>query len=435
MPEGQKESMAESPHHPPSPIWHPFTQHALSGPAIPIDRAEGASLYTGDGRRIIDAISSWWVNPHGHGHPRIAAAIAAQAARLDQIIFAGFTHEPAERLARELIDITPDTLEFVFFSDSGSTAVEVAVKMAVGYWHNRGTVRSRIVALEDAYHGDTFGAMSVGHRSVFSAAYGPMLFGVDHLPFPSPGVEQRTIDALDALLRNHGQEIAAFIFEPLVLGAGGMRMHPPWVLTAMADLCRRHGVLLIADEVMTGFGRTGTLFACAQARVVPDLLCLSKGLTGGVLPMGATLASREIYRGFYAADRAKMFFHSSSFTGNPIACAAALASLEIWRTEPVMERIAAIAAFHERRLSTLRAHPALADVRQTGTIAAMEIRVPGGGYLSSLAPRLYDYYLENGVLLRPLGNVVYVLPPYCITATDLERIYDVIERSLDLIAD
>lgn len=435
MPEGQAERASGGLREPPSRIWHPFTQHALSAPAIFIDRAEGACLYTGDGRQIIDAISSWWVNPHGHGHPHIAAAIAAQAARLDQIIFAGFTHETAERLAAKLLDITPDSLEFVFFSDSGSTAVEVAVKMAVGFWHNRGKARSRIVALEDGYHGDTFGAMSVGHRSVFSAAYGPMLFQVDHLPFPSPGAEQRTLDTLEAILRDHGDEIAAFIFEPLVLGAGGMRMYAPSVLAAMAELCRRHGVLLIADEVMTGFGRTGTLFACAQAGIVPDLLCLSKGLTGGVVPMGATLATREIYLGFYAADRAKMFFHSSSFTGNPIACAAALASLEIWDAEPVMERIAAIAAFHERRLPALHGHPALSDVRQTGTIAALEIFVPEGGYLAPLGSRLYDYYLENGVLLRPLGNVVYVLPPYCVTATELERIYDVIERSLDLIAD
>jgi adenosylmethionine-8-amino-7-oxononanoate aminotransferase len=425
MPEGLRE--------PPSPIWHPFTQHATAGAAVHVDRAEGAHLFAADGRILIDAISSWWVNPHGHGHPRIAEAIAEQAARLDQIIFAGFTHEPAERLAAKLLEITPPELEFVFFSDSGSTAVEVAVKMAVGYWHNRGLARPRIIAIEDGYHGDTFGAMSVGHRGVFTAAYRPMLFQVDRLPFPAPGAEQATIDALAALLTEAAGEIAAFIFEPLVLGASGMRMYPPSVLNALADLCRRHGVLLIADEVMTGFGRTGTLFACEQAGVVPDLLCLSKGLTGGVLPMGATLASREIYLGFYAADRARMFFHSSSFTGNPIACAAALASLEIWDEEPVRERIAAIAAFHERRLAAFRGRTEISDVRQTGTIAAIEIRVPKGGYLSSLAPKLYDFYLANGVLLRPLGNVVYVLPPYCISATDLERIYDVIERSLDII--
>jgi adenosylmethionine-8-amino-7-oxononanoate aminotransferase len=268
---------------------------------------------------------------------------------------------------------------------------------------------------------------------VFSAAYQPMLFQVDHLPFPAAGREEATIDALSALLAEAGDEIAAFIFEPLVLGAGGMRMYPPWVLKAFAELCRAHGVMLIADEVMTGFGRTGTLFACEQAGVVPDLLCLSKGLTGGVLPMGATLASREIYDGFYAAERGKMFFHSSSFTGNPIACAAALASLEIWDEEPVFERIAAIAAFHQRRLPGLRGRPQVADVRQAGTIAAIEIAVPEGGYLASVGQTLYAHYLAEGVLLRPLGNVVYVLPPYCIPETDLERIYDVIERSLDII--
>lgn len=418
---------------PRSPIWHPFTQHGSEPPPIHIDRAEGARLYARDGRVIIDAISSWWVNPHGHGHPRIAKAVAEQAARLDQIIFAGFTHGPAERLAARLLAVTPPGLEFVFFSDSGSTAVEVAVKMAVGYWHNRGAMRPRIIAIEDGYHGDTFGAMSVGHRSVFSAAYQPMLFQVDHLPFPAAGREQAAVDALSALLAESGDEIAAFIFEPLVLGAGGMRMYPPWVLKAFADLCREHGVMLIADEVMTGFGRTGTLFACEQAGVVPDLLCLSKGLTGGVLPMGATLATREIYDGFYARERAKMFFHSSSFTGNPIACAAALASLEIWDEEPVFERIAAISAFHARRLPAFRGRPQVADVRQAGTIAAIEIAVPEGGYLASVGQRLYAHYLAEGVLLRPLGNVVYVLPPYCIPETDLERIYDVIERSLDII--
>jgi len=359
--------------------------------------------------------------------------VAEQAGRLDQIIFAGFTHEPAERLAAKLLAITAPELEFVFFSDSGSTAVEVAVKMAVGYWHNCGHVRPRIVAIEDGYHGDTFGAMSVGHRSVFSAAYQSMLFRVDHLPFPAAGREQATIDALAALLAEGAEEIAAFIFEPLVLGAGGMRMYPPWVLRALADLCRDHGVLLIADEVMTGFGRTGTLFACEQAGFVPDLVCLSKGLTGGVVPMGATLATREIYRGFYGPERATMFFHSSSFTGNPIACAAALASLEIWDEEPVFERMAAIAAFHRRRLPAFADHPRVADVRQAGTIAAIELCVPEGGYLASVGQRLYAYYLAEGVLLRPLGNVVYVLPPYCISETELERIYDVIERSLDVI--
>jgi adenosylmethionine-8-amino-7-oxononanoate aminotransferase len=414
-----------------SPIWHPFTQHATAAPPILIDRGEGAHLITGDGRVIIDAISSWWVTIHGHGHPHIAAAVARQAATLEQVIFAGFSHAPAEQLADRLLAITPRPLQYVFFSDSGSTAVEVAVKMAVGCWRHRGEERNLVVALEDAYHGDTFGTMAVGHRGVFTEAYWPMLFAVERLPFPEQGREEATIETFERLLRSMAGRIAALIVEPLVLGAGGMRMYPLWVLGELAQLCRRHGVFLIADEVMTGFGRTGSRFACEQADVGPDLMCLSKGLTGGFLPMGVTLATAEIYDAFYAPDRAKMFFHSTSFTGNPIACAAALASLDIWDREPVFERIEAIARQHARRLPALRAHPDVVDVRQTGTIAAIEIRVPESGYLSALAPRLYDFFIGRGVLLRPLGNVVYVLPPYCISSADLDRIYDVIHDALD----
>ena len=417
-----------------SPIWHPFTQHAVAPPAILIERGEGARLITPDGRRIIDAIASWWVTLHGHGHPRIAAAIARQAATLEQVIFAGFTHAPAETLARRLLDRAPAGLEVAFFSDSGSTAVEVAVKMAVGFWHHRGERRSRIVALEDGYHGDTFGAMACGARGLFTEPYWPMLFEVERLPFPSPGAEAATIEAFAAILRRDGGTIAALILEPLVLGAGGMRMYQPWVLRALADLCRQHGVLLIADEVMTGFGRTGTFFACEQAGVAPDLMCLSKGLTGGFLPMGVTLATKAIYDAFYAEDRAKMFFHSSSYTGNPIACAAALASLDVWDEEPVFQRIEAIAAQHRQRLEGLCGRPEVMATRQTGTIAAIEVRVPAAGYLAELGPRLYRFFLERDVLLRPLGNVVYVLPPYCITRDELDAVYDAISEALSLVA-
>jgi adenosylmethionine-8-amino-7-oxononanoate aminotransferase len=424
-------SMSEAP--PPSAIWHPFTQHGSAPPPIPIASARGASLMTEDGRTIIDGIASWWVSTHGHGHPRIVDAIARQAQVLDHVIFAGFTHPTAEALARKLLARVPKPLEFVFLSDSGSTAVEVAIKMAIGAWYNRGHVRSRVVAMEDGYHGDTFGAMSAGHRSVFNEAYGPMLFTVDHLPFPVRGGESRTIEAFDRLLASVGDEIGALILEPLVLGAGGMRMYPPSVLKELAARCRGAGIPLILDEVMTGFGRTGTFFACEQAGIVPDLMCLSKGITGGVLAMGATLATKEIYDAFYSADRGRMFFHSSSFTGNPITCAAALANLEIWETEPVMARIAAITDHHKRRLDRLKGHPLLADVRQTGTIAAIEIRDRDRGYLAGLGPRLYDFYLSRGVLLRPLGTVVYVLPPYCITSSELDRIYDVIEDSLGIL--
>jgi adenosylmethionine-8-amino-7-oxononanoate aminotransferase len=414
-----------------SPVWHPFTQHFLADPPISVARGKDASLYTDDGRVLLDAISSWWVNIHGHGNARIAAAIAAQARELEQVIFAGFTHTQAETLARKLVALAPEGLGHVFYSDSGSTAVEVGIKMAVGAWANRGHRRTRLIALEHAYHGDMFGAMAVGHRGVFTAPYHDMLFSVDFLPFPETGTGERTLEVLESLLRKNAGSFAALIIEPLVLGAGGMKMYDPEILSHIAALCRRHDVFLIADEVMTGFGRTGTLFACEQAGVAPDILCLSKGITGGFLPLGATLATDEIYDAFLSEDRAKTFFHSSSYTGNAIACAAANANLGIFESEPVMERVSSIAKAHDRHLTRLRSHPRICDVRQRGTIAAIELGVPDSGYLASLGPRLNRFYLENGVLLRSLGNVVYLMPPYCTTEAELDRIYDVIAQSLD----
>lgn len=423
-----------------SPVWHPFTQHKTFGLAIEIERAEGAHLYMRNGRALIDGISSWWVNTHGHCHPKIVEAVQQQAGRLDQIIFAGFTHEPAEKLARKLLKTARSSLgpslEFVFFSDSGSTSVEVALKMAIGHFVHEGQKRRKIVALEGGYHGDTFGAMAAGGRSVYNALYEPFLFEVHHLPFPKKGEEMKTVQAMDRWLKQNGPETAAFIFEPLVQGASGMRMYPPGVLRKMAAMCREHGVLLIADEVMTGFGRTGTVFACEKAGVEPDFLCLSKGLTGGFLPMGATLTTRAVYKSFYHQDRMRQFFHSSSFTGNPMACAAALANLEIWEEEPVLERVAAIEASHSRAAGWFIARPDVADVRVLGSIFALDVRDgTGRGYASALAPRIYDFMIENGVLLRPLGNTVYILPPYCIDENDLERIYETLWRSLDSLRD
>ncbi len=416
-----------------SRIWHPFTQHALSPPEIAIARADGAYLITEAGRSIIDAISSWWVITHGHGHPGIVKAIRNQAALLEQVIFAGFTHVPAEQVAEKLLARAPVGTKYAFFSDSGSTAVEVALKMAVGGWYNRGRPRHRIVAMEHAYHGDIFGAMSVGHRGIFNAPFGPMLFEVCFVPFPSPGAEQNTLDVLEKLLRSNPDSFAAAIFEPLVLGAGGMKMYSPDLLAQMAELCRLYGVWLILDEVMTGFGRTGTFLACEQAGVAPDLICLSKGITGGFLPMGVTLASDEIYDAFYAHDRTQTFFHSSSYTGNAIACAAAAANLEIWEREPVAARINLIAEHHTRALRKLAQRREVASVRQTGTIAAVELRASDPGYLAGLGPRLNAFYLESDVLLRTLGNVVYILPPYCTGARELDRIYGVIDESLALV--
>ena len=279
-----------------SPVWHPFTQHGLGDPIPLIARAEGARLYDAEGRYWIDAISSWWVTTHGHAHPRIMAAIREQSEKLDQLIFAGWTHAPAESLAAELIRITPAPLTRVFFSDSGSTSVEVALKMALGYWFNIGETRSRILVLEHSYHGDTIGTMSVGERGVYNRAWQPLLFDVDTVPFPHRGREQATLDALEAAC---AQRPAAFIVEPLILGAGGMLIYPAWVLAEMRSICARHGVLFIADEVMTGWGRTGTRFACDQAGVIPDIVCLSKGLTGGALPLAVTLCIEPIFQAHY----------------------------------------------------------------------------------------------------------------------------------------
>jgi len=404
-----------------SPIWHPFTQHALTPDATLVTGGEGAWLDTKNGR-LLDAISSWWVITHGHRHPRIVEAIKKQANILDQVIFAGFTHQPAEDLARAVIEIAPRGLSHVFYSDSGSTCVEVALKMALGFWRNQDKARSRIIALEHAYHGDTIGTMSAGARGVFNAAYAPLLFDVIRLPFPQAGREQEIL----ALLEAAAKDAAALIVEPLILGAGGMRIYSPEFLHELASVCRRHGTLLIADEVMTGFGRTGTLFACEQAGISPDILCLAKGLTGGSLPLAATLCSREIFDAHYSTDRSRTFFHSSSFTANPIACAAARANLQIWRDEPMLERIAALAGRQEERLARFRGDDRFSNVRRLGTIAAMELNVPDPGYLANVALELARFFQARGILLRPLGNTIYVMPPYCVTAAELDLVYDAI---------
>jgi adenosylmethionine-8-amino-7-oxononanoate aminotransferase len=395
-----------------SPVWHPFTQHGLQEPIPLVTRAEGAALYTADGRRIVDAISSWWVTTHGHSHPRIAAAIAEQASRLDQLIFAGWTHEPAERLARDLVAMMPAPLEHVFFSDSGSTSVEVALKMALGFWANRGEPRHRVVVMEHSYHGDTIGAMSVGARGVFNRTYEPLLFDVGTVPFPHAGQEQATLDALEAACATGS--VAAFLVEPLLLGSGGMLIYPPWVLTEMRRICERHATLFIADEVMTGWGRSGTMLACEQAGVVPDILCLAKGLTGGSIP--------PIFAAHWSRDPAKQFFHSSSYTANAIACAAANANLAVWREEPVRERIATLATRQSAILKEVSALPRLRDPRQIGTVIAIDVAEPDAGYLSQVGPRLKASFRRSPVLLRPLGNTIYVMPPYCIDEADLAQV-------------
>ncbi|MBB4375285.1 adenosylmethionine-8-amino-7-oxononanoate aminotransferase [Bradyrhizobium sp. cir1] len=413
------------------PIWHPFTQHALQGEMTKIVRGDGAYLYTANGARIIDAISSWWVVTHGHCHPRIVSAIRDQAARLNQIIFAGYTHDPAEEVATQLLKFTPAGLDHVFFSDSGSTSVEVALKMALGYWHNIGKHRTRIVVMQHSYHGDTIGAMSVGARGVFNAAYGSILFNVTTIPFPTTGHEQETLDALESTCRN--EKPAAFIVEPLILGAGGMLMYPAWVLSEMKRICEASDVLFIADEVMTGWGRTGTLFACEQANVTPDIACYSKGLTGGALPLAVTLCRADIFDAHYSKDRTRTFFHSSSYTANPVACAAAKANLDLWQDQRTLQRVALVAKLQGQALEPFRTDSRFTNVRLTGTITALDLKTSNPGYLASIGPILGAIFKDRTLLLRPLGNTIYVMPPYCVTAADLAEVYGAISDAADAV--
>ncbi len=424
-------------------VWHPYTQHWDAPAPVEVVGARGAWLHAADGRRILDAISSWWVTLHGHAEPAIARAVAEQAGALEQVIFAGFTHAPAARLAAELAAVLPAGLERVFFSDNGSTAVEVGVKIALQAWHNRGRPRRLVAAFDGAYHGDTFGAMSVGGRGVFSAAYEGHLFEVARLPDPSRDPEA-TLAAFDALLGARAGELAALVVEPLVLGAAGMRMYDAAVLRALAARCADAGVTLIADEVMTGFGRTGPLFACEGAGVAPDVVCLSKGLTGGFLPMGATAVRAALFDAFLSEDRRRTFFHGHSFTANPIACAAALASLALLREPSCAAARARVEAAHRRHVAVLGDHPRVRAPRVLGTVAAFDLApdptseraggaVGGGaaGYLAPVGRRLAAYALSEGVLLRPLGDACYVLPPYCTSDAELALAYGVVERFLD----
>ena len=409
-------------------IWHPFTQHGLEEDIIKISYTRDEFLISSDGRKIIDGISSWWVNTLGHRNPKIMRAIEEEAKKTDQLIFAGFTHEPALKVAELLGEFLPEKLKYTFFSDSGSTSVEVALKMAVGYFYNKfGKDKSKIVAFEHSYHGDTFGGMSSGARSVFNKPYSHMLFDVIHIPYPEKGLEDKTISTYRKLLEQKHNEIGAIILEPLVLGSGGMLTYEPFVLDELYKLSKEYDVFFILDEVMTGWGRTGTMFAFEQSNIVPDIICLSKGLTGGSLPLAATVASEEIYEAFYSKDKAKMFYHSSSYKANTVACAAAEANLEIWKEEDILGRVRKITEFYEKQASNFK------NPRILGDIFAFDIDGEGNDYLAGVAPKLYDFYRKNDVLLRPLGNTVYVMPPYCISENSLSRVFEVIEESKKLL--
>jgi adenosylmethionine-8-amino-7-oxononanoate aminotransferase len=434
-------------------LWHPCTQmhDHRTVPMLPIVRGEGAWLIDADGRRYLDGISSWWTNIFGHANPRIAAALKAQLDTLEHVIFAGFTHEPAIELAEELVRITPPGLDKVFLADNGSAAIEVALKMSFHYWLNLGHgEKTRFIALTGSYHGETLGALSVSDVALYRKTYAPLLLTPFLAPSPDayegePGesaeqTAERRLGELRSLLEEHAHETCAVIVEPLVQCAGGMRMYHPHYLTGLRALCDEFKVHFIADEIAVGFGRTGTLFACEQAGVTPDFMCLSKGLTGGFLPLSAVLTNNAVYDAFYAEYSAgKAFLHSHSYTGNPLACRAALATLQIFRDEPVLARNRDLAAHLAKRLASLHDHPHVADVRQTGMIAAVELVQEKTGRIPFPAEdrrglRVYLHGLEHGALLRPLGNVVYFMPPYVVTESEIDHLVDVaitgIEKAL-----
>jgi adenosylmethionine-8-amino-7-oxononanoate aminotransferase len=409
-------------------VWHPFTQQHGWGeeePALMIDRAEGTSLFDTDGNAFLDGVSSLWCNVHGHRHPAIDAAIGAQLGRVAHTTMLGLSHPPAVELAERLVAIAPPGLERVFYSDSGSTAVEVALKMAFQWWAQRGEAqRTGFICLEEAYHGDTLGAVSVGGIELFHALYRPLLFDTWR-------ARAGDLAHMESLLAEHGERVAAVILEPLVQGAAGMLMQPSGYVRAVRELCHRHGVLLICDEVATGFGRTGAMFACQLEGVTPDLMCVGKGLTGGYLPLAATLATERIYVGFLGRpDEFRTFFHGHTFTGNPLACAAALASLEVFEQEATLERLQPKIGLLERLLDThVASLPAVAQVRQRGFMVGIELAAEGGpgarlGHRVTLAAR------ERGAVIRPLGDVVVLMPALAISESDLARLVTITAEAI-----
>ncbi|QNR87114.1 adenosylmethionine--8-amino-7-oxononanoate transaminase [Pedobacter riviphilus] len=408
-------------------IWHPYTQMKNALPHIPIVRGEGVYVFDENGKRYIDAVSSWWVNIHGHSHPYIAQKVAEQLNVLEHVIFAGFTHEPAVLLAERLLPILPGKQDKVFYTDNGSTAVEVALKMCLQYWDNRGTAKTKILAFKNAYHGDTFGAMSVSGRSIFTDAFNSLLFDVEFIDLPDEG----NISNLTAHILNL-KDTACFIFEPLILGSGGMLMYEAKYLDQLLSACKEAEILIIADEVMTGFGRTGTYFACEKLTNKPDIICLSKGLTGGTMPLGVTTCTNEIFEAFLSDNKLKTLYHGHSFTANPIACVASLASLDILLKSETLQNIKRIEAKHAVFLEEIKTHPKVKAIRQTGTIIAVEWETGNEtSYLSNLRNSLYAYFLEKGIILRPLGNIIYILPPYIISNEDLDYIYAAIKTALE----
>jgi adenosylmethionine-8-amino-7-oxononanoate aminotransferase len=413
-------------------IWHPYTQHKTAGLPIAIKRGEGALLWDENNKEYIDAIASWWVNPYGHSNKFIADAIYKQLTTLEHVLFGGFTHEPAIVLSEKLMEILPKNQQKIFFSDNGSTSVEVAIKVALQYFFNKGEKKTTIIAFENAFHGDTFAAMAASGISFYTQAFQGMFIDVVRVPVPIEGQEQESFDALREVIKNNN--CAGFIFEPLVQGAAGMVMYEPEALDKLIQICQENKVLTIADEVMTGFGKTGKTFACDYISQKPDMMCLSKALTGGTIPMAITTFTQDIFEAFYDEDINKALFHGHTFTANPTGCAAALASLSLLQTQEMQDNIARVNKRHLEFQKQIEAHPKVTATRVLGVIFALEIQTESAAsYYGTLRNKLYNFFIENGVILRPVGNIVYILPPYIITDEQLQKVYEVVEKALEIV--
>jgi len=413
-------------------LWHPYTQHKTSKPPIAIVKGEGALLWDDSNKEYIDAIASWWVNPFGHSNLFIADAIYKQLTTLEHVLFGGFTHEPAVVLSEKLMEILPKNQKKIFFSDNGSTAVEVAIKVALQYFFNKGEKKTTLIAFENAFHGDTFAAMAASGISFYTQAFEGLFIDVVRIPVPIKGQEEASFQALAKAIKNN--TCAGFIFEPLVLGAAGMVMYDPESLDKLIKICQENGVLTIADEVMTGFGKTGKTFACDYLQTQPDMMCLSKALTGGTIPMAITTFTQDLFDAFYSDDINKALFHGHTFTANPTGCAAALASLELLQTEEMQTNIERVNQSHLKFQKHIEKHPKVITTRVLGVIFALEIKTDSqASYYGTLRNKLYDFFIENGVILRPVGNIVYILPPYIIENDQLQKIYTVVEKAIEII--
>ena len=412
--------------------WHPYTQHKTAADFPAIVKGKDSLLWDENGKEYIDAIASWWVNPFGHSNEIIAEAIYKQLTTLEHVLFGGFTHNKAVELSEKVLSILPSNQKKVFYSDNGSTAVEIAIKAALQFFYNKEERRTKIIAFDDAFHGDTFGAMAASGISFFTEAFQGSLLEVVRIPVPTAENEEEVLIQLESLLQSN--DFAAFIFEPLVLGAAGMVMYQPSALDKLIAICKKHQVFVIADEVMTGFGKTGKTFACNYLTQKPDMMCLSKALTGGTIPMAITTFTQEIFDGFYSDDVNKALFHGHTFTANPTGCAAALASIQLLENDKIQENIKQIHESHLAFQQKIKEHPKVKTTRVLGVIFALEIKTEGQeSYYGNLRNKLYNFFIENGIILRPVGNIVYILPPYIITQEQLNKVYQTIEKALEIV--